>query len=318
MSALRKIMTVARLVARRDWHAIRGRWLINTATRRAARHGGKAFVHGDMGYPAVCHPDWVDSLDQFCTMAGDHWEAALLRDWLQPGDAVIDAGANLGLYSFALADRVGPQGRVLAVDADLFIIEKLKAAAELLGTAQITPLHAAVADQTGTLTFYVRSDRTATAEQSLVPLEVTMGACKAIPTPALTIGDLTRELGKRADLTLIKVEIEGAEAMAFRAVPAELLREDGPFWLVEINPGALARFGATPADIVKCFPKDRFELWLLPKHPLAHVTEQVTLRRLTDNESFAESVYYNLLAVPRGQRWRERRMAVKVYLPLDA
>ncbi|MFA6547016.1 MAG: FkbM family methyltransferase [Limisphaerales bacterium] len=317
MSIAAKAMTLLRLVARGDWQTVRSRWLYNTATRRAGRHGGKSFVHHDMGYPAVCHPDWVDSLDQFCNMAGDHWEAALLRDWLRPGDAAIDAGANLGLYSFALADRVGQQGRVLAVDADLFIIEKLRAAAQLLDATQIKPLHAAVADQTGTLTFYVRSDRFSTAEQSLVPSEGTRGACRAVATPALTIADLIRELDRQADLALIKVDIEGAEAMAFRTVPADLLREDGPFWLVEIHPGALARFGATPADIVKCFPMSSFELWLLPKHPLAHVTEPLKLRRLTESELFAESLYYNLLAVPRGQRWRERRLGLKKYLPLD-
>lgn len=316
MSTVAKAATLLRLAARADWPTIRERWRHYTAPNRARRHGGRPFSHRDAGFPAVCHPDWPDSLAQFLSGGGDHWEMALLRRWLCPGDAAVDVGTNLGLYAFALADRVGPDGEVLAVDADLMIVEKLQVAARLLGARQLKPVQAAVADQSGSLTFYVRTDRSVTTEQSLQPSGELATGCTAVSTPALTVADLHNRLHRGESLAAVKVDIEGAEAMAFRAVPPPLLRSDGPFWIVEIHPAALARFRATPDEIVAWFPKDDFELWLMPKHPFDPVGSPSTLRPLTGSERFADSIYYNLLAVPRGRRWQQRRQDIADFLPL--
>lgn len=43
-------------------------------------------------------------------------EMELWRNWLKPGMTVIDVGANVGVYTFSAARRVGPQGRVFAVE----------------------------------------------------------------------------------------------------------------------------------------------------------------------------------------------------------
>ena len=69
----------------------------------------------------------------------------------------------------------------------------------------------------------------------------------------------------------MKIDIEGAEACALTAVPALWLTGDGPLWIVEINPGALARFGASPSEVVRNFSAKAFDLQLLPKHPLSEV-----------------------------------------------
>jgi FkbM family methyltransferase len=43
-------------------------------------------------------------------------EMEFWRHWLQPGMTVIDVGANVGVYTFSAAKRVGAQGRVIAVE----------------------------------------------------------------------------------------------------------------------------------------------------------------------------------------------------------
>ena len=45
-------------------------------------------------------------------------ERAVLGRLAKPGMTVVDVGANLGLYTLLLAERVGPQGRVLAIEPD--------------------------------------------------------------------------------------------------------------------------------------------------------------------------------------------------------
>lgn len=314
MSVVSKATTLLRLLAQGDWLAIRSRWLYWTAPGRVRRHGGKPFVHRDPGFPAICHPDWPDSLGHFLNGEGDHWEISLLQRWLRAGDAAVDVGANTGLYSFALADSVGPQGQVLAVDADPFIVEKLRVAAALLGASQLRPLHAALADQTGSLTFYVRADRSVTTEQSLRPSDDLKDICTAVTIPALSLTDLVGRLDPGASLAAIKIDIEGAEAMAMQAVPSKFLTGDGPFWLVEINPGALARFGATPVDVTGRFCHEHFDRWVMPKHPISPPSGGLTIRPLAAQETFADSVYYNLLAIPRGPRWQPHRRAISSLL----
>ncbi len=323
MSIAGKIKTALSLAVRADWSTLRKRWFIGQAMRQAARHGGRAFVHDQMGFRAVCHPEWIESLDQYCNLlgytrtAGDAWEFDLVRSWLRSGDAVIDAGTNLGLYTFAAADRIGPPGLVLSVDADPEIVNRLRHASSLLPGVHIEPLHGAVSDRTGSLTFYLRTDRTTTADQSLIPDENLAAACTPISIPAYTFADLLGRVGTDRPLALIKMDIEGAEAMALRTVPPALLGPDGPLWLVELNPGVLARFGADSRTVIDFFKRESFELWLVPKHPLGDPAQARGIRLLSGSDPLTDSLYYNLIAVPGGSRWSDRRNAISSFRPAE-
>jgi FkbM family methyltransferase len=312
MNLPKKISTVARLVSRGQWDLLRRQWRINIARARLRRQGVNAFRHGDLGFPSVCHPDWPDSVDQFLNCAGDQWEYSLLAEWLQQGDVCFDLGANVGLYSCAALDAVGQTGRVVAVDADPFVCEKLKATAAVLGTDRLLVVHAAVAPEDGQLTFHVQSDRTITGEQSLRPTPAQLATSTPISVPA-------RRLQSLADLNpaanppgLVKVDIEGAEVGALASAPVPWLGPAGPLWIVEINPGALARFGTQPADITRYFPSENFQCWLVVKHPYpSHTGAQ--LRPLAPDEKFTDSMYYNMIAIPQGDRWRGHRTQLARY-----
>jgi FkbM family methyltransferase len=308
---LRKMRSLADLALAGDTGELRKSWLRNTALSRLKKHGDHPFVHRDPGYPVVCHPDWHDSKHQFLYNNGDHWEMALLRRWLRPGDSVLDVGASLGLYGLGFADGVGPSGEVISVDADGFAIEKLKVAIGLTRTRQIQPLHAALTQQSGTVTFFMRKDRRETAEQSLVPSEEMKAYCEPVEVAAMTLAELCSKLQRPERLAVVKIDTEGAEVEVLKSAPKYLFQADGPLWQVEIHPSALARFGVGPQDVCRFFPALNFEVWLLAKHPLAGVPQELpVLRRLDDREAFAESLYYNLIAVPRGLKWAERSRSI--------
>ncbi len=268
-----------------------------------------------MGFPFVCHPDWPDSIDFLAARPTDLWEVNVIRAWLRPGDSAMDLGANLGLYAFGMSDRIGSHGKVLAVDADGFGMLKLKQAAQLATQPQINVLHGAVLDRNGEVLFYVRSDHSITGTQSLLPDPAEEQFHTGVPTPCYRIESLSERIGNAEKIAAIKIDIEGAEALAFKAVPPALFSADGPFWLVEIHPSALARFNAQPIAITHYFSSDEFDLFLKPKHPLAHSSSGTALRRLLAEEAYADSLYYNLLAIPRGKHWRERRQSIAHLIP---
>jgi len=303
-----KIETALRLAARADWTTLHRRWTINMARWRVNQHGGRAFVHHDLGFPFVCHPDWPGSLEAFLSRSGDFWEFDLLRAWLEPGDTFLDIGANIGQYAAAAAAIVGTRGTIVAVDADAFAVRKLEEAMKLLRHDRVIPVHAAVTDRTGIIEFFVHPDRVQTEIQSLRPAPHQRARTQRLVVPAHTLQSLARlHLGDAP--SAVKVDIEGAEAQALASVPEGWLGPEGPLWIVEINPSALEPFETSPWDVAGRFADGAFEILLLPKHPY-DPRSRPALRPLRSDEAFADSVFYNLVAIPRGPGWRERAMRV--------
>lgn len=59
---------------------------------------------------------------------------------LEPGDTVLDLGCGSGIDSILAARRVGPSGRVLALDFLSEMLERTGAAAEEAGLANVEPV----------------------------------------------------------------------------------------------------------------------------------------------------------------------------------
>src|SRR4029453_7153352 len=72
------------------------------------------------------------------------------------GDVCVDAGANCGYFSLLFAQRVGPAGKVIAIDAAPDNVRRLRANLELNGAAGIVDVvMAACAGQKGEITLHV-------------------------------------------------------------------------------------------------------------------------------------------------------------------
>ncbi len=71
-----------------------------------------------------------------------------LMDELEPGAVVADVGCGLGALSLQLARRVGPTGRVFAVDVDPQVLEFVGGVARAEGIGNLVP-HRSRSDQLG-------------------------------------------------------------------------------------------------------------------------------------------------------------------------
>ena len=65
---------------------------------------------------------------------------------IEPGSVVADVGAGPGPYTFPLAERVGPEGKVYAVDIDEDDLAKIHSRAERDGVAQVETILGATDD----------------------------------------------------------------------------------------------------------------------------------------------------------------------------
>lgn len=146
----------------------------------------------------------------------DPAERDALRLLVQPGDVVIDVGANLGLYSVFMASLVREHGLVLAYEPD---------ATDLLTNAaewpQILLRPFAASDRNGWVSFRrVRS----TALSYLVRDQEKRAADSWVR--AVTLDLETARLGIKS-VSVLKIDVEGAEDQVLRG-SSELLTCDAP------------------------------------------------------------------------------------------
>ncbi len=133
----------------------------------------------------------------------------LLFRYYRPGngDIVIDVGAGHGGETFALADMVGPSGRVLAIEAAPETYQRLAALCRLNNWKHVEPIQAAVAAEPGTVTI---SDGTPWVATNIFEPGQT-------EVPAVTVDDLCRDRGIR-NIDWLKMNIEGAEREAINGM----------------------------------------------------------------------------------------------------
>ena len=96
----------------------------------------------------VCLPDMIQSYLYFF----GKWEPVITRyvlDRLGTGDVFIDVGANIGYYTLIASRRVGPNGRVFAIEAASSIFEKLQQNLAQNAVHNVTAFNVAVSDKPG-------------------------------------------------------------------------------------------------------------------------------------------------------------------------
>jgi FkbM family methyltransferase len=134
---------------------------------------------------------------------------------VQEGDVCVDAGANIGYFSLLFAQRVGPSGKVIAIEAAPDTVRRLRANVELNGASGIVDVTAAAcAQEKGEITFYLHPEIDAWSRLSPPaegdPDRSYMG--KSWIPVTVAADTLTSIVGADAErVSFIKLDIEGAE-----------------------------------------------------------------------------------------------------------
>ena len=159
----------------------------------------------------------------------------LAQRHVRRGMKVWDVGANVGLFSFASAFVVGPEGLVLALEPDVDNAALLLRTARTLDPATYARVQVVVAAasgpgaRVGQLSIASR----ARAGNALLGFGSTqMGAEAERRSVALvTLDELAAEVGSP---DLVKIDVEGAEVGVLEGATAMLSR-DRPVFYIEVN-----------------------------------------------------------------------------------
>lgn len=150
----------------------------------------------------------------------DPEERALIATRLRDDTIMVDVGANIGGYTLFAAALAGPRARILAVEPNPVIFERLIYNIRQNPFASVKAVDCAVSDRDGEITLFL--DRANQGETSMRITDAS-GAQLRVPAKALKTL-LDEEQFPRVDI--LKIDVEGAEDVIlepfFREVPPYL------------------------------------------------------------------------------------------------
>ncbi|MDQ1292846.1 MAG: hypothetical protein QG608_727 [Actinomycetota bacterium] len=191
------------------------------------------------------------------------WEpnfTAWMSRRLGPGDVFIDVGANIGYFSVLASRLVGPDGRVVAIEASPQFHRMLSANCEANTCPNVRTVNVAASDSPQELTFYLEDDKNLGGMSVIRPegdIEPSF-TVRADPLPdILTTEELT-------EAKLIKIDVEGAEAAVVRGLLPQLdkMRPDVEF-VIEVAPERLQQVGDDTADFLTLLTEHGFHTYEL-------------------------------------------------------
>jgi len=185
----------------------------------------------------------------------------VIRRLVDPGGTFVDVGANWGYFTLMMAEHVGSMGRVVAVEADPRIYAILERNAALNDLPQVRVVHAAAAAESGLLSLIGFDEH----EDNWGTSRVAGGsgpASASYEVPARGLDELLDESGLDA-VDLIKIDIEGAEALALAGMSAGLRRGRYRCLLLELHPVQLAEHGTNPAVIIEGLLEMGYRGWVI-------------------------------------------------------
>jgi FkbM family methyltransferase len=172
--------------------------------------------------------------------------ASVLRALVKPGDVVIDGGANIGLFTVMAAAGVGPRGHVIACEPAPTTMALLRANVERNAFDWVELRELALADAPGRLHMQVFTP--GSGFSSFAPADAITGTQVEVEVATLdnVVGDALERL------TLVKLDVEGAELRALRGA-SQVLDRARPDFIVELEPDHLERQGGSVVEVEELF-----------------------------------------------------------------
>jgi FkbM family methyltransferase len=186
------------------------------------------------GGARIAVPAALGCLTTYVLLEQEDWfedEIRFVRRWLQPGMQAVDVGANIGVYTVAMARAVGSGGRVWAFEPTPASADLLQRNLALNEIGNVDVIRAAASDREGPIELSVGID----AEANTIVKPGEAGG-ERIPATAVTLDAIAAGRGW-AGIDLIKLDVEGHEFEAICGA-ARFLAANSPLVMFEIKAGA--------------------------------------------------------------------------------
>ena len=204
---------------------------------------------------------------------------------IEPGDVVLDVGANIGFFSLLMALLAGPAGQVVSFEPAADNLVRLQHNIALNGLQSITVVAQPASDVAGEVTFHLNSDNSGGHSiwdpGRFPPNTQSRANPRTVSLRATTIDAELARLGLGPP-KLIKIDTEGAEHAVLRGATGLLAGRKVPYIIAELHDFGLEAMGSSQQDLRRFmseFGYDTFALYqngALPKQVPAgtHLTSR--------------------------------------------
>ena len=189
----------------------------------------------------------------------DRAERRLLARYLTPGSTVVDAGANIGVYSQFLARYVGSGGVVHSFEPSPENFGRLHAALSRFPNVRLNQL--AVSDKTGDALLYVSEELN--VDHRAYPTEGETRRTLCIQSTTL---DDYFKAWERVDF--IKMDVQGYELHVLRGAKRVMQENPGIKLLIEFWPYGLKQAGTRWEELIEILRHFGMDLMLVNKETL--------------------------------------------------
>ncbi|MBN2355973.1 FkbM family methyltransferase [candidate division KSB1 bacterium] len=208
-------------------------------------------------------------------------ERRLIKQIIQPGQCVIDIGANIGIYTRLFAELVGPTGVIHAFEPERTNFQRLQRLTKSF--ANVITHQTAISDHTGQITLYYSDDLNVDHRTYGTP-----GIRRAEIVNCMTLDDYL--YGRPIDF--IKMDIQGYEYAALQGM-ARTLRENANVRLImELSPYDLQLAGSSQESVVQFLHARQFQIFLIRNSQVV----PFPIGGLPGGKTH----YYNLFVMPKG------------------
>ena len=214
----------------------------------------------------------------------ESYETDLFKQALKPGMHVLDVGAHIGYYTLLAAKAVGPTGRVYAFEPEPRNNALLRKNVAANSLKNVMIIDVAASDSAGTHDFFL--EKYNKGHHSMGKVSKT---ADKITVKTDTVDRALAQFGDPA-IDVMKIDIEGAEPIAFRGMKETIGRSPNLAVFAEVYPKCLESLGTSPKSYLEMLMSFGFKLWAIDE-------EQERVEPIRDPGSF-------VAAIPPGEGFR--------------
>jgi FkbM family methyltransferase len=205
------------------------------------------------------------------------WEpqtSKLLASLIQPGDVVIDIGANIGYFTLLASTNVGPSGKVLAFEPIPSIRRDLERNLSLNRVNNVEVYPIALSHMAGTTTIHENKGLS-----SVRPIGDAKGTfvVETAPLDALLEDDLP--------VRVVKIDVEGAEGAVVEGM-WRCIQKHKPDLVMEVTDGFLKELGYSAARLCGRLIETGYRMYKITPGGLRELTELPEQWRMQFNAFF--------------------------------
>lgn len=193
----------------------------------------------------------------------------LFKKTVKEGDVVIDLGANIGYFTLLAARLVGPRGQVYAFEPEPKNYSYLRKNIELNNYNQVVASQKAVSDKNGTTQLFIcdydTGHHTINKQNGIeVYSRGREVKEKSIEIETITLDNFFKD--KEELIDVIKMDVEGAEALVLAGMDNILRKNKQIKMLVEFFPLLIENMGNSPQEFIHKLLEDyRFAIYIIPE-----------------------------------------------------